>query len=162
MAWLTQISDRVNRLVEYAGFVIVAGMTVLTLIQVFFRYIVENSLSWSEEIALYLFIWSVMLGASIGVKRRFHVAVSFIHDRLPAGLRQVLDLVLLLLIGYFALVMVTEGYDVATRFVSQLSPATRIPMGYVYASVPVSGALILLHVVTHVMETLTGRKGVTP
>jgi len=147
---LREISDKINDVVKYLGFVLMAVMTVVIVLQVFYRYVLDSSLSWSEELARYLFIWIVMLGASVGVKEKFHVAVTLIRNRVPKVLQQILDVVFDILLGVVALAMISYGYDLAKSVAIQLSPATRISMYWVYLSVPVSGVLIIIHLLSRV------------
>ena len=64
MKKLEQVSDIINKCVSYIGMVIFIVLIVACVAQVFFRFILNNSLSWSEELARYCFIWMHMLGAS--------------------------------------------------------------------------------------------------
>ena len=65
MKKLEQVSDIINKCVSYIGMVIFIVLIVACVAQVFFRFILNNSLSWSEELARYCFIWMHMLGASL-------------------------------------------------------------------------------------------------
>lgn len=55
--------------------------------QVLLRYVFNVTLSWSEELSLGLFTWTVLLTATLGVREAFHVRMSLLIQRLPAGLR---------------------------------------------------------------------------
>ena len=61
-----------------------ALMSVIIVAQVFFRYVLKNSISWSEEIARYLFIWLIYIGISYGVKMDRHISVDAVCAMLPA------------------------------------------------------------------------------
>lgn len=152
------LSDKANTAVKYAGFIMTAVMTVLIVIQVFFRYVLGSSLSWSEESARYLFIWIVMLGASMGVKEGFHVSVTLFINKLPAVLRRIVDTVFTLFLGVMALVMVIYGYSIANTVAIQVSPAIRLSMFWVYLSVPVSGVLIIIHLLSKIEENIRALK----
>lgn len=60
--------------------VIVAGLGVV------FRFVLHDSLSWSDEAAAYLFVWLTCLGAAAGVKLRAHPEVRVLADRVPAAI----------------------------------------------------------------------------
>jgi len=161
---LKTVSDKVNTVVKYTAFIQLAIMTFIIVLQVFFRYILGSSLSWSEEAARYLFIWIIMLGVSVGVKENFHVAVTIIIKRLPRAPRIVSNIIFSLLLGVMALVMIIYGYDLTNQVAIQLSPAIRISMYWIYLSVPVSGVLIIVHLLEHlekdIKSLISGEKGV--
>lgn len=145
MKYLNVISDGINQKVKKLCSILLMVMTAIIVIQVFYRYIIGTSLSWSEEIARYIFIWIIMLGASIGVKESFHVAVTIIVQKLSEKARCTVDTILNLLLGIVGLIMTFYGYSLARTVAIQLSPAVRISMFWVYLSVPVSGVLIIIH-----------------
>jgi TRAP-type C4-dicarboxylate transport system permease small subunit len=105
-----------------------------------------------------------MLGVSIGVKESFHVAVTIFINRLPRVPRIVSNIIISLLLGVMATVMIVYGYTLANIVALQLSPAIRLSMYWVYLSVPVSGVLIIIHLLEHLkndIKTLvSGEKGV--
>jgi len=161
---LKTVSDKVNTVVKYIAFVQLVLMTFIIVLQVFFRYILGSSLSWSEEAARYLFIWIIMLGVSVGVKESFHVAVTIIIKRLPRAPRIVSNIIFSLLLGVMALVMIKYGYSLTNQVAIQLSPAIRISMYWIYLSVPVSGVLIIIHLLdnleNNIKSLISGEKGV--
>ena len=55
-------------------------MTAITVVQVFNRYVLQNSLDWSEEIARYLFIWAVYVGCSYATQMNRHLEVTVIRN----------------------------------------------------------------------------------
>lgn len=154
MSVLTKISNKINDCTKFIGFILMVIMTVIIVLQVFYRYILGSSLSWSEELARYLFIWVVMLGAAYGVKESFHVAVSIVIDRLPSKVRTIVDILFSAMLGLVGIVMVKYGYMLAQTVAIQLSPATRISMFWVYISVPVSGLLIIVHILSRMEEDI--------
>ena len=80
MKKLQQVSDIINKCVSYIGMVIFIVLIVACVAQVFFRFILNNSLSWSEELARYCFIWMHMLGASLLIEGSGHATVTAILD----------------------------------------------------------------------------------
>ena len=61
------------------------AMTVTVLIQVFFRFVLQSPLRWTEELARYLMIWLVLLASSIAMRNRAHLQVDVLTSALPRG-----------------------------------------------------------------------------
>lgn len=148
--------DRLSAGLNRVAVIFAAAMAVLMIAtlcaEVFFRYALDHSLPWSEEVALLLFTWVVLLFGSIGVREGFHVRVSVVLGLLPAGPRVWLERAILLGIAAFGAIIVDAGWDMVARNLDQVAPATRYPLPLLYGSVPVMGALILLHAVARLMQ----------
>ncbi len=74
-----------DHLEEWIIALMLAAMTGLTFLQVVMRYVVGAASSWSEELAVLLFSWSVLGGLALGVHEGFHVRLTLLPDMLPRG-----------------------------------------------------------------------------
>ena len=68
---------------EYGAILMMAGITLLLLVNVFLRYLFSRPISWAEEISVLLFVWVVLLGAGLVQKKDEHVAISYVFDLFP-------------------------------------------------------------------------------
>ena len=68
--------------------IFLALMSIIIVLQVFFRYVLNNSLSWSEELARYLFIWMIYIGISYGVKLDKHICVDAVYTFMPKSIKR--------------------------------------------------------------------------
>ena len=120
-------------------------MVVVAALGVFFRFVLHASLSWSEELDAYLFVWLTCLGAAAGVKMRAHPEVRAIPDRLPKVMHGVLadftDGVVLAL----GLIFVIYGSEMVLLMGTETAAALPISMVYPYLSIPVGGGLLIWH-----------------
>ncbi|MCC8189927.1 MAG: TRAP transporter small permease [Planctomycetes bacterium] len=116
--------------------VLMSSMSVLLAVQVFFRYILKNSLSWSEELARYIFIWLIYLGISYGAKIMKHIRIDAALGLFPARLRPLVALIGDVIFLGFALYIAYSGWNMVQRQMrlGQTSPAMGIPMWLVYAA----------------------------
>jgi TRAP-type C4-dicarboxylate transport system permease small subunit len=136
---------------------------VLIFIQVIMRYVFQNSLSWSEELARYVFLWQTWVGASYAVKMRRHFRVEMLVDLLKGRLRKWYELAVLLVWCAFALFIAWQG-SVLTHFLIrrwQVSAAMQIPIAWAYASVPAGCAMMgarLLWEMKDLLRELTGKE----
>jgi len=133
------------RVQEVLAAVLLVFIVVVTLVNVVMRYVIGASIVWADEVARMGFIWLTFIGAALAVAAGAHLAVDSLVERAPHGLRRVLTWVANLgALAFFGLLLV-GGYGQAVGNMNQLSPALRIPLGYVYAGVPVSAVLMVVN-----------------
>ena len=120
-------------------------MAAVVAVQVFFRYVLNHSLFWSEELARFLLIWLTFLGASVAYHRRAHPGIDTVTRLLPVDLKKgaaiCVHLASLTLFG----VMIFFGCQFAYFVRMQISPALNLPKWIVYGMVPISGGILMLH-----------------
>ena len=130
-------------------------MTALIALQVIFRYVIQSSLSFSEELARYAFIWSAFVGAALALKNRSHVSIEIIVANLPRvpkkwaiGISNAVSFVFYAVMLVFGAVMTFETKD-------QTSPAMGLSMAFVYLAVPVAGLILMANVVVNAYNELS-------
>lgn len=107
------------------------GLTVFY--QFFTRYVLNDSAAWTEEIARYLLIATVFIGASIGVARNNHIQVDFFYRYMPAGMGRVLATVVdVLRIAFFATAVVLTIQMMMKLGQSSRMTLVDLPMNVVY------------------------------
>lgn len=121
----------------------VVMLSVLTL-QVFMRFVMGQALSWSEELALTCFAWSMLLAMALGVRELIHVRMDILVDHLPTALQRWIERLCALLIALFGLFLAWSGYNYTIDSMGTTSAAIAFPMVYLYAAAPVCGAFTLL------------------
>ena len=142
---ISRVWRRLDALVDALCSLGCVAIVVISFIAVVCRYVLNSSLTWSEEFTRYLFIWIVFLGAAISVRRRAHIAVDVFVGRLsPLGDR-VLSLIERLATIAFALLVGIPGWAFVVIGMSNLSPALEIPMGFVYLAPVVGSVLIVIY-----------------
>jgi len=128
-------------------FVIGLTMTCIVIVQVFFRYVLNHSLFWSEELARYLLVWLTFLGASVAYYRRMHPSINLFQKRVSKSLKKRLRIVVHILSLAFFFIMIWYGAEFAYFVRAQTTPALSLPKWLVFAIIPVSGALLALHTI---------------
>lgn len=137
---------------------LMAVMSVLIGLQIFMRYVMGASLSWSEELARYFFIWATYLGIAYAVRRDAHIRVTMLTDIMPARGRLVMRILGHLIFGAFAAYVMYQGWmmvEKTFRF-GQKSASLGIPMGIVYLA-PLTGfGLAVLRLIQQIVLDLRG------
>ena len=128
--------------------VIIFGLLVIDVVwQVVSRYVVGQSSSFTEEFARFSLIWLTVLGAAyINGSREGHLSMDFLLSKLPAEKKARRQKAIQILMALFALIiMVLGGGNLVyiTLSLGQVSSALQVPLGFVYAIVPISGVIII-------------------
>jgi len=152
MNMLFRTCDVVESAIKILMAVLIVSMVVLIGSQVGFRYALNEPLAWTEEVARHLMIWSALLGAAVAYRHKGHLGVDILVMHLRKPWRRMVEMILQMLsIGFFG-ILVVHGIPLVDRTMRQFSSAIRIPMGYIYASIPVGAALILLFAVERIVR----------
>ncbi len=154
MLVIERTSSQINQWIEYLLFGLGFTMTLIVAVQVFFRYVLNHSLFWSEELARFLLVWLTFLGASCAYYRKVNPGVDFLYAKLPP-LMQKISAVLthLASIALFA-VMIVYGYQFAYFVRLQISPALQMPKWIILSIIPISGLILMIHAVTFFIAEL--------
>ena len=133
---------------EFIMVVLLIAMSVIMGIQIFCRYILGASLSWSEEITRYLFIWSAFFSVSLCTKKCISIKIDqFIRNLKPRKKASVKVLNLTVEFIFFVyLIPFAYRYLMATIESGQVSPACGIPMYYVQSAPLVCFALCAIRI----------------
>ncbi|WP_332691671.1 TRAP transporter small permease [Halalkalibacter lacteus] len=136
-------------------------MVSVIFLQVIMRYVVGNSLPWSEELARYSFIWLVYIGISYGVKKQRHIKVDIMLLLFKDKGRIVFNIISNLLFMAFAIFVIYYGYSIANQLLAfgQKSPANQIPMGLVYMAAPVGMGLTLIRLIQNLFKHIKALLG---
>lgn len=145
-AALARFKQRVDLAVAYFCIALVGVMTVLVTYQVVTRYLFNSPSAVSEVLSRYLFIWLVLIGSAYVFGLREHMAITFMRDRMPQNVRILMEMLGELATAAFALLVLTVGgYIGMNRQMGQLDSALQIPVGVIYAAIPLCGALTLFY-----------------
>lgn len=133
-----------------------AIMVSVIFLQVIMRFIFESSLSWSEELARYCFIWLVYIGISYGVKKQRHIKVDVLLLLFKDKGRLIFTIIANLLFLIFCLFVMRYGTDIALKLLDwgQKSPALQIPMGLIYFAAPVGMGLTAIRIIQNLIKQI--------
>ena len=138
------LADRAAGLLVKMGAAGLLAMTAIIGWQVFGRYVLQSSPSWSEQAALLLMIWYVFLASAAGVWERFHIRIELLELSFSAARRRTLRIAIHLLIALMGLVFVWYGALLALDVREHVIPSLGISRAWAYVVIPFSGLLIAL------------------
>ena len=141
---MRKLFGTIDRGVELLVAAVFGVIVVIALLQVFHRFALNSSLSWSEEAQIFGHIWIVFLGIPIAYRRGAHLYIETFCDMLPSAPRAAFNLAVELTWAAFALSLMILGWMVARVAHLQSSPGLELPMSYPYAGMVVGGAYLML------------------
>ena len=153
---IERLSHLLNRAAEHSIFGLGIGMAMIVAAQVFFRYVLNHSLFWSEELARYLMVWLTFLGAGVAYYRRVHPGIDVLTRRLFRKHQRRLEILIHAVSLSFFSILIVYGIRFAWFVRLQFSPALSIPKWIVFAVIPVSGAILAVHSL-HLLVSTAGR-----
>ena len=152
---ILEVSNKLGYLIEITSgafcVLLFAAMIVVTLLGVFFRYVMLNPFEWSEELARFLMLCLSFLAINIALRKREHIAIQFLVQKLPNKISKVLDYFVNILIGLFLIVLMKQGYLMTTRTLLTTS-TLNISMFWLYLTVPLGAFLTLLQLILNVTK----------
>ncbi|MDR3211865.1 MAG: TRAP transporter small permease [Planctomycetota bacterium] len=125
----------VNRLVLAVIMVLGTAMLVICLAHIFWRYALNNSLTWSEEIMKIMVVWFCLLSATFISSRREHVSIVVFKQMLPKWIERRLDVMVACIMFLCALAMCWIGWRLTRWAGNRRTAATGFPVAYQYFSI---------------------------
>lgn len=138
------LCDAVAGAVRMAVMALAGVMLASLTLQVLMRYVFNRAPSWTEELAVTCFSWSMLLAIALGVRDAIHVRVDLLVDRLPAPWRLALDRCVSLSIAFVGGFLAWSGANYVRDAAGTTSAAIGFPTVWLYAYAPVCGALVAL------------------
>ncbi|MFO0293405.1 MAG: TRAP transporter small permease [Rhodospirillales bacterium] len=118
------------------------GLLFTLFLQVFTRYVLNDPLSWTEEVARYLYVYIVFLGASAAISDRTHVGIDYFAKMLPVVVQWLLSVAVnLLILGALGL-LAYWGWRAAMRQWNMPMMVLDVPYTWVYVVVPITAVLM--------------------
>lgn len=139
--------------------VLLAALVVVLTWQVISRYALNAPSTLTEETLRFGVIWLSLLGAAYATGQGTHMAIDLARDMATGRAKRVLEMLVPIAFIVFALAVLIigglRGMEIAAR---QVSPVLRVPMGWVYASLPISGVLIILYSMLNLIDLIRGTR----
>ena len=148
-----------NSLEAHLLVISLAFTTLLIFVQVVMRYVFNNSLSWSEELARYLFIYDVMIGAAIAIRRNSHLQIDILINLMKPKVRTILTIIATLAGMVFMVFLLSYSITLVQTGARTMSAGLGIPMSIPYSCMPVGIVLMLLTSIEVLFKNISALRG---
>jgi TRAP-type C4-dicarboxylate transport system permease small subunit len=144
LARLIKLSSYFSKGLEFISVILIGCMLLLAFAQVIMRYVFNSPFTWSDELVRYLFIWCIFLGSSIAMAKGVHLKAGvYITKRLPLFAKIIVDYLIVICVFAVLIVLIWKGIELIEATKVRLSTALRIPMRFIYISVPINAAIMM-------------------
>lgn len=134
--------------------VAMTAVVLITLFQVGNRFVLHLPVPWSEEVARFLAVWVVLLGAARCVREASHIEIDLFYAMLGARAQWLLSIVINLLFLTLVVIIVDQSRTMLPIIARQTAPASQISMFWVYLAAPVSSGLIVFYLLENLWTLL--------
>ncbi|MUU11572.1 MAG: TRAP transporter small permease [Oscillibacter sp.] len=146
--------------VEKAILAVTVGiMVIIIAYQVIMRYIFAHANSWSEELARYLFIYDVMIGAAIAIRRNSHLQIDILINLMKPKVRTILTIIATLAGMVFMVFLLSYSITLVQTGARTMSAGLGIPMSIPYSCMPVGIVLMLLTSIEVLFKNISALRG---
>ncbi len=156
----TRVLGQINRgtlfFCKYATIFLVGMISIVVCAGVYWRYVLNNSLSWTEETAKFLMVWMVFTGIPIALKTGGHAAIDALPNALPQRGRQVLYAFIYLVILLLSAVLIHQGCGFAWNARVQNTATTQVSMMYVFGAMPFGGVILFFVSLEMLLQSIIG------
>ncbi|QAA94667.1 TRAP transporter small permease [Pollutimonas thiosulfatoxidans] len=144
-----KIVNVLRHMVEGATAVLFVSFSVLIVVQVIFRYALNDSIFWAEEFSRLAFFGVLMLTMPIICDRKAHIVMDLLEAMLPPRRRRKLEKVNAVIMIVFFAIFAWTGVELVLQSQFMMTSATNLPMAYVYALVPIGALLSIVFVINN-------------
>ena len=143
--FLGKVKFWMDKFLSIACAVLLSFMTILVLIQVFSRYVLNSPVAFTEELVRYSLIWTGFIGAAYAFSTREHMSLTLVRDKFTGK-------------AHTALLVAIDGFKLAVSASREFSALLGIPRSLVYSIAPISGIFIIIAQIINIYEDITGEK----
>ena len=157
--WVYAHAEEVVLCILLTVIVLVSGVQVVT------RYVFNNSLTWSEELCRYLYVWSGFMTVSYCIHNGSIIKIDTVVMFLPKAVQKALDVVTTIVSFVVVVLLFKASLGVVGNVMAtgQLTSAMRLPIWLVYICAPIGYGCIVIRLVEHLVRTFrraqTGKEG---
>ncbi len=154
MAGIARLIEWLDRLSRVAVIVFVGTITVVMLAQVFFRYVINSSLQWSEELSIWALIWMVFIGSAVIMKDWAHINIPTFTNLIPIKIRPFFLIFGKLATIVFLAAVIWFGFKVFNQDFHARSSSLSMSTKWAKLSIPVGGVLMMIFAINATMHDL--------
>lgn len=147
--------DKVMKAIENLLWIMLAAAVIIVVMQIVSRYVVGNSLIWTEQAARYLFIWMVMLGVPIMFHKKIFISFDLISKSFPKKVQEILNIVIIVACIAFSCYYFYHSLQLVIQTMGRYTSGFRVPFWLLYGAQPVFCVLLFFVEIGLLIDQIT-------
>lgn len=159
LRWITPLNAWISRLCMYVAVAGLLGIVTVVTYQVFGRYVLNDTPTWAESLALVFVLYVTMFGAAVGVRDAGHIGLeSILVMMMPQRHRIWFEILIHVLVAVFGVVMGWNAWVLAESVMPYKIPNLGLSEGLNHIPLAIAGVLITLFSLEHILALLAGKE----
>ena len=155
---MAKLLGRLVALIEWWAVCLLAGLVIIVCLGVFFRYVLNSSLTWYDEFASYMLVWLTFYGTVVADYQRRHIGFDVLVNKLAPLARKVVDVAAELAVLGFQFVLFYYGWVLMQRMGDETAISLPwVKVTWISSVLPVTGGIMLLISITRMIGILLGK-----
>jgi TRAP-type C4-dicarboxylate transport system permease small subunit len=154
--WFTRFCAWVSKVSLMLGVALLVAVIACVQWQVVGRYVLNDTPTWAEALAMLLVLYMTALGVAVGVRDAGHIGLESLVMLLPEHWRLRLEVLIHCLGALFGYLMAHAGWLWSSAKWDEKKPMLSVPEGADYVPLLIAGVLIVLFSIEHIIALLRG------
>lgn len=157
MKYYSKFLDVIQKIYKCAMIAAMAVFSAVIIASVFWRYFLQNPITWAEQLSRFLFVWTIMLGIPVYYRMGLATYLDLIVEKFPPMLKKIISILMDVFVGFFAVYYGYSSFKYIAQAGHSIFQGLGIPSGFVYASELACSLYLFLCVIEAVILKISGR-----
>ncbi|MDX1808633.1 MAG: TRAP transporter small permease [Sulfurospirillaceae bacterium] len=153
--FVSLINDIIDKQISLFVVSLMILLSVLLSVSVFYRYVLNDSIYWSNEVARYILVYIVFFGATMAHKHKAHIRIDMILGALSHKNKKNIEILIGIIFLLFWVVVLVGSIKLLPLFIIQKTATLEIPFAYPFAALPISALIWILYCTDDILKELT-------
>lgn len=154
---VSNLTNIINKQITLLVVSLIFMLSILLSAAVFYRYVLNDSLYWSGEVARYMLVYLVMLGSTVAHKYKSHIRIDIIFSYISIENTKKLEILASISFIVFWSIVLAGSIKVFPLFMMQTTATLEIPFGFAFAAIPIAASIWIFYCTVDILNALSSK-----
>ncbi len=155
--FISKLSDMINKQISLFVVLLIFLLSLLLGVNVFYRYVLNDSIYWSNEVSRYLLAYIVFFGATMAHKNKVHIRIDMIFIYLSQKSRKSIEILISLFFIIFWILVLLGSIKLFPLFMLQTTATLQIPYAIPFSALPISAVIWIFYCIDDILKEVIKR-----